>query len=72
MIIMKIIYSCLSNIGTGLRASMHVKLPLLSKDISALEAIAAQSHVQIRAIPGENSESIYDVSNKRTIGFSEV
>ena len=39
------------------------------------EAIAAQFHVQIRGIHGEHSESadhIYDISNKRRLGMSEV
>jgi len=70
-----LIFSCPTNIGTGLRASIHVKLPLLSKDMVTFEKIAAENHVQIRGIHGEHSESeggIFDVSNKRRIGFSEV
>ena len=70
-----LIFSCPTNIGTGLRASIHVKLPLLSKDMVTFEKIAADNHVQIRGIHGEHSESeggIFDVSNKRRIGFSEV
>lgn len=69
------IATCPTNIGTGLRASIHVKLPLLSKDMTTFEKIAADNHVQIRGIHGEHSESeggIFDVSNKRRIGFSEV
>ncbi|KAL4506917.1 hypothetical protein ABPG72_001338 [Tetrahymena utriculariae] len=69
------IATCPTNIGTGLRASIHVKLPLLSKDMDTLQKIAEKNHVQIRGIHGEHSESeggIFDVSNKRRIGFSEV
>ena len=39
------------------------------------QAIADQYHVQIRGIHGEHSESsdhVYDISNKRRLGRSEV
>lgn len=39
------IATCPTNIGTGLRASIHVKLPLLSKDMETFEKIAAEHHV---------------------------
>jgi creatine kinase/arginine kinase len=67
--------TCPTNCGTGLRASIHVKLPKLSKDKARFEKIASDNNVQIRGIHGEHSESndgIFDISNKRRLGFSEV
>merc|ERR1712060_602876 len=69
------ITSCPTNLGTALRASVHIKLPELGARMPEFEAIADQFHVQIRGIHGEHSESadhIYDISNKRRLGRSEV
>jgi creatine kinase/arginine kinase len=69
------ITSCPTNCGTGLRASVHIKLPLLSKKPEEFEAIAQKFFVQIRGIHGEHSEDdsgIYDISNRRRLGRNEV
>lgn len=69
------ITTCPTNCGTGLRASVHIKLPLLAADMPRFEKIANEFHVQIRGIDGEHSESkggVYDISNKRRLGRSEV
>ena len=69
------ITSCPSNLGTALRASVHIKLPKLSARKDEFQAIADKFYVQIRGIHGEHSESvggIYDISNKRRLGKSEV
>jgi len=68
------ITSCPTNLGTALRASVHIKLPKLSKQWDKFEAIANDYYVQIRGIHGEHSESTdatYDISNKRRLGRSE-
>ena len=68
------ITSCPTNLGTALRASVHIRLPKLSKQWEKFEAIANEYHVQIRGIHGEHSESTdatYDISNKRRLGRSE-
>lgn len=68
------ITSCPTNLGTAMRASVHVKLPHLSKDKVAFQAIADKYYVQIRGIHGEHSESddgTFDISNKRRLGRSE-
>ena len=69
------ITSCPTNLGTALRASVHIQLPKLGARMEEFEAIATQFHVQIRGIHGEHSESsdhTYDISNKRRLGRSEV
>ena len=68
------ITSCPTNLGTALRASVHVRLPKLSKQMIDFQAIADKYYVQIRGIHGEHSESddgTYDISNKRRLGRSE-
>ena len=69
------ITSCPTNLGTALRASVHIKLPNLGQKMDQFQAIADQYFVQIRGIHGEHSESadhVYDISNKRRLGRSEV
>lgn len=69
------ISSCPTNLGTAMRASVHIKLPLLSKRVDEFEAIAEKHNVQIRGIDGEHSESeggVFDISNKHRLGVSEV
>ena len=69
------ITSCPTNLGTALRASVHIKLPKLSAKKEEFQAIAEKYSVQIRGIHGEHSESsdgIFDISNKRRLGRSEV
>lgn len=69
------ITSCPTNLGTGLRASVHIKLPKLGKDKKKFQAIADKYYVQIRGIHGEHSEDdsgVYDISNRRRLGRNEV
>ena len=69
------ITSCPTNCGTGLRASVHIHLPNLGKDKAAFQAIADKYNVQIRGAHGEHTETddhIYDISNRRRLGFSEA
>ena len=68
--------SCPNNVGTGLRASVMVHLPALSKTKNTkrvLEAINSFG-VNIRGVYGENTEStgdMYQISNKQTLGMTE-
>lgn len=65
---------CPTNLGTTIRASVHIKLPLLSKDLAKMEAEAANFNLQVRGSAGEHSEAvggIYDISNKRRLGLTE-
>lgn len=68
------ITSCPTNLGTALRASVHIKLPKLMKEKKQFEEIAAKYFVQIRGIHGEHTETndgVFDISNRRRLGRSE-
>lgn len=69
------ITSCPTNLGTAMRASVHIKVPNLSKDMDKFKTITDKHHLQIRGIDGEHSQSkggVYDISNKRRLGVTEV
>jgi len=71
------ISTCPTNLGTGMRASVHIHLPNLGKkeNREQFDEIAGKFNVQIRGIHGEHSEDdsmIFDISNKRRLGFGEV
>ena len=64
------------NVGTGLRASVMVHLPALSKtnNIRKILETINSFGINIRGVYGENSESLsdmYQISNKQTLGISE-
>ena len=66
--------ACPTNIGCGERASVHIKLPLLSAQYSDIEAIATKFNLQIRGVHGEHSDSkggVFDVSNKHRLCITE-
>lgn len=68
------ITSCPTNLGTAMRASVHVKLPYVSQRPD-FKQLAQDLKLSIRGIHGEHSESeggVYDISNKRRLGVSEV
>ena len=69
------ITSCPTNLGTAMRASVHIALPKLAKDMDVFKTITDKYHLQIRGIHGEHSQSeggIYDISNRRRLGITEV
>uniref|UniRef100_G3NVC1 Creatine kinase U-type, mitochondrial n=2 Tax=Gasterosteus aculeatus aculeatus TaxID=481459 RepID=G3NVC1_GASAC len=68
------ILTCPSNLGTGLRAGVHVKLPLLSKD-PRLNKILDNLRLQKRGTGGVDTAAvggIFDISNLDRLGLSEV
>jgi len=69
------ILSCPSNCGTGLRASMMIKIPLASKQPN-FKAWLAERHLQARGSGGFASaaadDGIRDVSNVDRMGKDEV
>jgi len=69
------ISTCPTNLGTGVRASVLVKLPKLGQNKALHQSIADEHHVQVRGLHGEHSDTsdgIFDISNKRRLGQSEV
>lgn len=70
------IHSCPTNLGTGMRASVHVDLPGWTKDsVDALKARCEVLCLQPRGTRGESGGQTghtYDISNKHRLGYSEV
>merc|ERR1711987_37495 len=68
------ITSCPTNLGTAMRASVHINLPKLMKDKATFNEVADTYEVQIRGIHGEHTETddgVFDISNRRRLGKSE-
>merc|ERR1712241_1630648 len=70
------IHSCPTNLGTGMRASVHVDLPGWTKhSVDKLKARCEELHLQPRGTRGESGDQTghtYDISNKHRLGYSEV
>ena len=70
------IHSCPTNLGTGMRASVHINLPGWAKEgTEGLQRRCAELSLQCRELGGESGfdyTSVYDISNKNRLGFSEV
>merc|ERR1712223_157755 len=70
------IHSCPTNLGTGMRASVHVDLPGWPKEgLPALQKRCEELSVQPRGTRGESGGQTghtYDISNKHRLGHSEV
>jgi protein-arginine kinase len=66
---------CPSNIGTGMRGSVHILVPKLIASIGfdAIDKLCRERNCQARGSSGEHSEVVdrIDVSNWRRIGFPE-
>ena len=66
--------TCPSNLGTGLRAGVHVKLPLLSQDsrfYGLLEALQLQKR-GTGGVDTTTTDGVLDISNSDRLGFTEV
>ncbi|XP_053969385.1 arginine kinase [Anastrepha ludens] len=66
--------ACPTNLGTTLRASVHIRLPLLSQQEDKLQAMADELNLQIHGTGGENTpieDGVMDVSNRHRLGFTE-
>jgi creatine kinase len=70
--------SCVSNVGTGLRASMHILLPKIIEQIGqdGLEKLCWDKlEMQCRGTGGEHTKAVggrVDISNQKRIGKTEV
>ena len=69
------IATCPSNLGTGMRASVHINLPHASKD-PRFKQICDELHLQPRGADGEHSStdgaSLFDISPLKRLGLTEV
>ncbi|XP_036450695.1 creatine kinase, mitochondrial 2a (sarcomeric) [Colossoma macropomum] len=68
------ILTCPSNLGTGLRAGVHVRLPKLSKD-PRFNKILDNLRLQKRGTGGVDTAAVgdvFDISNNDRLGRSEV
>merc|ERR1712123_515608 len=70
------IHSCPTNLGTGMRASVHVDLPGWTQHgVPKLQARCEELHLQPRGTRGESGGQTgftYDIPNKHRLGYSEV
>jgi len=70
------ITSCPTNLGTGMRASVHIDLPGWGKEGNdKLKARCNELGLQPRGTRGESggmTGHTYDISNKHRLGYSEV
>jgi len=65
---------CPTNLGTTIRASVHIKVPKLAANRAKLEEVASKYNLQVRGTAGEHTEAVggvYDISNKRRMGLTE-
>ena len=66
--------SCPSNLGTGMRAGVHIRLPNYQTHQERLHATAEEYNLQIRGSHGEKTEvldGIVDISNRQRLGITE-
>jgi len=67
--------SCPTNIGTAMRAGVHIRLKKLEKNQTLLKNLANRFNLQIRGTSGEKTsvdKGIFDISNKQRLGISEA
>lgn len=73
--ILGMVTCCPTNLGTGMRGSVHILVPKLIKSIGfeKIDELARTMNCQARGSTGEHSEVIdrIDVSNWRRLGFPE-
>ncbi len=68
------VLTCPSNLGTGLRAGVHVKIPKVSADPRFGKILDAMK-LQKRGAGGVDTEAkggLFDISNADRLGKSEV
>jgi len=68
-------HTCPTNLGTGMRASVHIDLPNWNKDKKALKERCKELHMQARGAHGETTKDDsgrFDLSNYYRLGYTEV
>ena len=66
--------TCPTNLGTSMRAGVHIRLRNLAENRILLREIVDRHQLQLRGTGGENTEvedCVFDISNKRRLGLSE-
>ena len=70
------LHSCPTNLGTGMRASVHIDLPgWTAEGMDSLKARCEELSLQPRGTRGESGGQTgctYDISNKHRLGYTEV
>ncbi|MFT5700821.1 MAG: hypothetical protein ACI8ZB_003706 [Desulforhopalus sp.] len=67
--------SCPTNLGTSMRAGVHIRLENLNSSRDLLNAIIDKHQLQLRGTSGEHTDvkdSVFDISNKHRLGLSET
>lgn len=67
--------ACPTNIGTAMRAGVHIRLPNLEQQPGLLRRLARDHGLQIRGTAGEKtavSGSVFDISNRKRLGINEI
>ena len=66
--------SCPTNIGTAMRAGVHIRLEKLEQKKELLLSLAQAYRLQIRGTSGEKTDvenAVFDISNSQRLGISE-
>ncbi|MFK5952915.1 MAG: phosphagen kinase [Desulfobacterium sp.] len=66
--------ACPSNIGTGMRAGVHIRLPRLFNQQELLHEEARRLNLQVRGTQGEKTQvekAVFDISNGQRLGITE-
>jgi len=66
--------ACPSNIGTGMRAGVHIRLPRLFNQPELLHEEARRLNLQVRGTQGEKTQvekAVFDISNEQRLGITE-
>ncbi len=66
--------SCPTNIGTSMRAGVHIRLEKLERNKDLLHDLVRTYNLQIRGTGGEKTKirhAVFDISNRQRLGISE-
>ena len=67
--------SCPTNLGTAMRAGVHIRLEKLNRKMDILNRLAREYDLQIRGTQGEKTkveDAVFDISNAKRLGISET
>lgn len=66
---------CPTNLGTALRASVHIQIPKLAAHEELLKKMCEKYELQIRGKDGDGTDitgDTFDISNRRRLGLTEL